>query len=117
MLRKIRHHLKLSVWFVLGLLLAAVLGAQGPPAPGRIFFSKSFPGSAPEYFEVLLEETWKAVYRDSPNDEDPLRFDLPAEDANEIFTLAGKLQFFKKPLESKLKVANTGVKTLRYESG
>lgn len=117
MLPESRRNVKLSLLAALPLLLATVLGAQGVPRPGRIFFSKSFPGSVPEYFEVVLEETGKAIYRGSPADEDPLRFDLPARDTNEIFTLAQKLQFFKKPLESKLKVANTGMKTLRYESG
>ena len=94
------------------LLVSALL-----PAQTRIIFSKSFPGSSPEFFAIELEESGKALYKDSPTDDDPLRFNLPARDAKEIFALAGKLQFFKRPVESKLKVANMGMKTLRYESG
>ncbi len=80
----------------------------------QIFFSKSFPGSSPAYFEVELDDAGKAVYREAPNDDDPLRFDLPAQDTRTIFGLAEKLGYFSRPLESKAKVANMGMKTVRY---
>ncbi|MBI3693911.1 MAG: hypothetical protein HY238_03595 [Acidobacteria bacterium] len=99
---------------VLALALTAHAAAQ---SPARIVFSKSFPGSAPAWFAVELDETGKAVYRDAPDDDNPLRFELPAKDTREIFALAEKLEFFNRPLESKLKVANMGMKTLRYEKG
>jgi hypothetical protein len=83
----------------------------------QVFFSKSFPGSVPAYFEVELEETGKAVYREAPDDDQPLRFELSAGESKEIFALAEKLQFFQRPLESKAKVANMGMKTLRYQAG
>jgi hypothetical protein len=83
----------------------------------QIFFSKSFPGSVPAYFDVELDESGKAVYREGPDDDQPLRFELSAGETKEIFALAEKLQFFQRPLESKAKVANMGMKTLRYQTG
>ena len=83
----------------------------------QIFFSKSFPGSVPAYFEIEVEESGKGVYREAPDDDRPLRFELAASQAQEMFALAEKLQFFQRPLETKLKVANMGMKTLRYQSG
>ncbi len=38
-------------------------------------------------------------------------------DTATLFSMAEKLEFFKSPLESGLKVANTGKKTFRYENG
>ncbi|HZS50601.1 MAG TPA: hypothetical protein VFA54_07065 [Bryobacterales bacterium] len=99
------------------ILLAWAAGAQGSPKAGRIFFSKSFPGSIPEYFAIEVEASGSATYRESPAEEDPLRFTLSASDTKEIFALAEKLQFFRKPLESKLKLANMGMKLFRYEDG
>ena len=83
----------------------------------QIFFSKSFPGSSPAYFEIELDESGRVVYREAPDDDQPLRFDLPAKETKEIFALAEKLQFFQRPLESKAKVAMMGIKTLRYQGG
>jgi len=83
----------------------------------QVFFSKSFPGSSPAYFEIEIEQSGAAVYREAPNDEQPLRFHLTPKDTAEIFALAEKLGFFSRPLESKFKVANMGMKTLRYQDG
>ena len=101
----------------LSALLAATLAAQSAPKSAGIFIAKSFPGSTPEFFAVELDDTGKAVYRESPEDESPLRFQLPPKETGEIFALAEKLQFFKRPLESKAKVANMGMKSFRYEGG
>jgi len=99
---------------------AAVLiyfSAQDAPKTAQIFFSKSFPGSSPAYIEIQLEETGKGTYREATDDDRPLRFELTGKETKEIFALAEKVQFFQKPLESKLKVANMGLKTLRYQQG
>jgi hypothetical protein len=96
-------------------VLPFALPAPQSAAAGRIFFSKSFPGSVPACYEVIVESSGEALYREAPDDDQPLRFTLPPADAAAIFGLAGKLQFFSRPLESKLKVANMGMKTLRYE--
>ena len=83
----------------------------------QIFFSKSFPGSSPAYFDVEIDEAGSVIYREAPDDDQPIRFQLPAKDAREIFALAERLHFFDRPLETKLKVANMGMKTLRYQNG
>lgn len=105
----------------LAVLLAALLLAapvpQSAPQSARVVFSKSFPGSSPDYFEIELDASGNASYREARDDDSPLRFQLAAQDAAEIFGLAQKLDHFKHPLETKLKVANMGMKTLRYESG
>ena len=80
----------------------------------QLFFSKSFPGSSPAYCEIEIDDSGQGVYREAPNDDAPLRFQLPAKDLQTIFGLAEKLGHFAHPLESKAKVANMGLKTLRY---
>ncbi len=98
------------------LLTVAVAAALRAQSTAEIFFSKSFPGSNPAYFEVQIDGAGKAVYREAPDDDQPLRFQLAAKDITEIFGLAEKLRFFARPLESKLKVAQMGLKTLRYQN-
>jgi hypothetical protein len=94
-------------------LIPCLLAAE----TATVFFSKHFPGSLPEYFEITLSQDGKAVYKEAPNDEEPVEFQLAPEAAASIFELAAKVDHFSRPLESKLKVANTGEKTLRYSSG
>lgn len=103
--------------FLLLAALAVPLAAQSSAPPARIVFSKSFPGSSPAYYEIQLDQPGAAVYKEAPDDDDPLKFQLSPSDAGQIFALAQKLDLFRRPLESKLKVANMGMKTLRYESG
>jgi hypothetical protein len=83
----------------------------------RIFYSKQFPGSIPAYVSIELNQDGKGVYMEAPDDESPVQFKLSEQDAAAIFDLAEKLERFKKPLESNLKVANMGMKTFRYENG
>jgi hypothetical protein len=96
-------------------LLAALplLAGDGP----RIFYSRSFPGSAPAYLQVTVEKSGEAVYQEAPDDELPLKFKLTPEETQAVFDLAAKLDNFKRPLESQLKVAFMGTKTFRYEEG
>ena len=94
---------------VLALLAAPVL------AEPRIFYSKSFPGSTPAYVEVVLEPSGKATYKESAQDELPVKFEMTAEEAAQIFALAQKLDRFSRPLESGLNVAKMGEKTFRWE--
>jgi hypothetical protein len=96
-------------------LLATVLQAAGPAAP-QLSFSKSFPGANPPWFEITVEKTGAAQYKEDPNDEDPLKFQLTGAESSQIFDLAGKLDHFSRKLESGLKVANMGMKTFRYEA-
>jgi len=100
------------------LLLAAPI-AQAADVPGvpHIFFSKSFPGSAPAYVGINLDKTGAGDYREDANDDSPLRFQLTQAETAAIFDLAAKLGYFDHPLESPLKVAFMGKKTFRYVDG
>ena len=101
-------------------LLAVVLGlssfAAAADAP-VVFYSKSFPGSAPAYVQLTLARDGSAVYMEDPKDDQPLKFQLTPAETGQIFDLAAKLDNFKRPLESGLKVARMGVKTYRYQNG
>lgn len=93
-------------------LLAACLCA----GPAKLTFTKSFPGSVPEYCSVEIDKTGALTYKESPTDDQPVKAQLSASETNPLFDMAQQLGFFKSPIESGLKVANTGKKTFRYES-
>ena len=86
-------------------------------ADGRLFFSKVFPGSVPEYVGITVESNGAVEYKEAADDDRPLKLQLTSEEAAEMFALADKLDHFKRPLESPLKVAKMGMKTFRFESG
>ena len=94
-----------------GLFAAASLFAASP----RMVYSRSFPGSTPDYFAVTIDRTGALQYTESTKDDQPLKAQLPDADTAALFGLAEKLNYFKTPLESGLKVANTGKKIFRYE--
>jgi hypothetical protein len=100
---------------LLASIAAGVLFAN-EPLP-RILYTKSFPGSVPAFVSVELHKSGQAVYKEAPDDEQPVDFKMSPEDAAEIFNLVDKLERFKRPLESNLKVANMGLKTFRFEDG
>ncbi|HUJ24125.1 MAG TPA: hypothetical protein VLX58_21465 [Bryobacteraceae bacterium] len=95
------------------LLVCPLFAADGP----HLFYSKSFPGSAPAYVEITLDHAGNAEYKEDPNDDQPLKFQLGAGDVNEIFGLVDKLGRLNHALESPAKVAFMGMKTFRFESG
>jgi hypothetical protein len=96
------------------LLFAGSLYAQDAQ---RFFYSKSFPGSMPAYVQVTLEKNGEAVYREAPDDDLPLQFKLTEAETAEVYALVEKLDYFKRPIESGLKVAFMGTKTFRLEKG
>ena len=96
------------------LLFAGSLVAQDAQ---RFFYSKSFPGSTPAYVQVTLEKSGEAVYKEAPDDDLPLTFKLTGAETAEVFRLVEKLDDFKHPIESGLKVAFMGTKTFRLENG
>jgi hypothetical protein len=98
------------------LILVCATAMWGDSAP-RLFYSKSFPGSTPAFMQVTVERDGKGEYKEAPDDELPLKFKLADDETNVIFTLADKLDHFKNPLESGLKVAFMGKKTFRWENG
>jgi hypothetical protein len=99
-------------------LLAGLLAASGFTllAEPRLFLSKRFPHSNPEYAELRIERDGRVEYRETP-DEEPLRVKLTREQADAVFDLAEKCDRFRKPLESELKVARMGEKLFRWEDG
>ncbi len=97
-------------------LAAAAAGlALAADAP-RVSFTKSFPGSEPAYMASTVDKDGATTYREA-KDEEPETFKLEPDAARAIFDLADKLDHFKRPLESGLKVAKTGDKTFRWENG
>ncbi len=94
------------------LLFSAVL--YGAPT---ITYIKKFPGSAPAYVSVTVERSCDTVYKETENDDYPLKFKLRDNECDAIFQMADKLDRFTRPLESGLKVAKLGDKTLRYQDG
>jgi hypothetical protein len=83
----------------------------------RIFYSKAFPGSVPAYVQITLDKTGDIEYREAVDDDSPLTFKLAEAEVHEVYGLAEKLDYFKRPVESGLKVAFMGTKTFRFEKG
>jgi hypothetical protein len=98
-----------ALWVV----VASCLGAAQP----KIFYSKSFPGSAPAYVSIEVDKTGAGVFNDAPDGPEPLKFQLEDAETTAIFLLAEKLDYFRRPLESGLKVARMGDKIFRYDGG
>jgi|SRR5579863_8350559 len=97
------------------LLLVAVMTVAADDA--RIVYSKTFPGSAPAYFAVTIDRTGSATYNESQDADNAEHLQIEPNVTRGIFDLAQKLDHFKTPLESGLKVANMGQKALRWEDG
>ena len=101
--------------FLLGTLATA---AAPPPGPPRLMFIKEFPGSTPAYMSVEIDKDGKGLYKEAIKDEYPIPFELDSADWEAMRALAVKIDHCKRPLESGLKVANMGMKTVRcFEGG
>ena len=100
-------------WSLILLFASSLLAAGGP----RLFYSRAFPGSSPAYLQVTLEKSGDANYREAVDDELPIQFHLAGSETARVFALAEKLDHFKRPLESPLKVAFMGAKTFRWDNG
>jgi hypothetical protein len=105
--------MKLRTALLMAVLAAAACAAEVP----RISFSKSFPGSVPAYFAITVERTGATSYNESEDPDNAEKIQLETSVVTDMFELADRLEHFKKPLESGLKVANMGEKTLRWEAG
>jgi hypothetical protein len=99
------------------LLLAGCCGLSASDAAPKLQYTKSFRGSVPAYVSIELLRTGEGIYKEAPDDENPIDFKIAAGDVDQMFALADKLERFKRPLESNLKVANMGAKTFRFEQG
>jgi hypothetical protein len=91
---------------ILALLSVGCLWAQE-----KVTFTKTFPGSVPEYCFVQVTKDGSFTYKEAVADDKPLQAKLTQADTDELFDMAAKLNYFKGNLESGLKVANTGKKT------
>ena len=96
--------------------LAAIAASAFAADVPRVSYTKSFPGSDPAYMGITVAKDGATTYREDAKDDDPETFKLEPDMVQAIFDLAGKLDHFKRPLESGLKVAKTGDKTFRWES-
>jgi hypothetical protein len=103
----------MRLWAALLFAASALCAADAP----RIFWSKAFPGSVPPYVQVTLDKAGNAEYREAADDDQPLKFKLTEVETAAVFDLADKVDRFKHPLESALKVAFMGKKTFRWEEG
>jgi hypothetical protein len=103
----------------LGTFLALLVSsaAWGADAMPKVVFTKSFPGSVPAWYSISVLQSGDAEYREDPKDENPIKFRMNDADVAQIFELAGKLDYFKRKLESPAKVARMGDKTFHYEKG
>lgn len=97
----------------LGIFCCAAAGLLA--AGERITYSKNFPGSSPAFVAIMVESSGDAEYKEAEDDNAPAKLKLEPEEAAAMFELARKLDRFQQPLESGLKVANLGLKTLRWE--
>jgi hypothetical protein len=102
---------------LLAVLLIAVPGLFAAAAGPVITYSKSFPGSVPAYVSITVQKDGSAVYKEAVDDEEPVAFKVAPEDVQMVYGLAETLEFFQKPLESGLKVAQMGKKTFLWQDG
>ncbi|MGH9723395.1 MAG: hypothetical protein ACRD8O_24555 [Bryobacteraceae bacterium] len=98
--------------FLLGLAACSLIAAEP-----SLYFSKSFPGSVPAFVAITVEKNGACTYQEEVDDANPLRFQMTEQEAAEMFSLADRLDRFKRPLESPLKVAKMGMKTFRFVDG
>jgi len=100
-----------------GLLVLVALPLLAGPEGPHLYYSKSFPASTPAYVQINVDHGGAVEYREAPDDDAPLKFQLKPAQAEEVFQLAAKLNYFKQPLESPAKVAFMGTKTFGWEDG
>lgn len=102
--------------WVLALAVCPLIAAEAP----QLFYSKSFPGSAPAYVEITVDRSGAGTYKEAADDPQPLEFHLSPAEADEMFGLAEKLGRFTRPLEAPeraVKIAFMGMKTFRFVNG
>jgi hypothetical protein len=104
-----------NVWkMAMAVCLFAAASFAGDP---RVIYSKSFPGSVPPYQWISVDKDGAVTYNESTDKDNAENFTLEPAITSLLFNYADKLDHFKGTLESGLKVANMGAKTLRWENG
>ena len=101
---------------VAAVFTAAAWAQSAAQPPQRVVYTKVFKGSDPDWVSISVDRSGAVSYKETPDD-DPDAFQLEPRFTDRIFDLAGKLDHFKKNIESGLKVANMGSKTFRWENG
>jgi hypothetical protein len=94
--------------------------AQNAPSVARLTYTRTLPGSTPEYLAVSVNSDGVGTYegRRLNDPSRPRPFRLSEATTRQLFTLAAELDDFRSlDLESHKKVANLGLKTFTYESG
>ncbi len=96
--------------------LTVLLAFAGTLAGGqKLIFTKTFPQSQPPYVRIAVEESGAGEFRTSPQDDQPVQFQLSDAEKTELFGLANKVDFGQK-LEAPMRVAQMGLKTIRFEN-
>ncbi len=101
---------------LIGVLLMSAAGGLAQTSEHqefRLFFSRAFPGSTPEYFEVELDASGTALYREDP-EEEPLEFEVTSQDLATLLGYVKSLEYFRVSPAHSRKVAFTGDKTFRF---
>jgi hypothetical protein len=98
--------------FILLLLSCALLASAQ-----KLTLIRDFPGSQPPQMQIELDPSGKGVYKEGADSEWPIKFALTKDEVKEVYDLAAKLDYFKRELESGLKVAFMGHKIFRWEQG
>ena len=86
---------RLIVLAMASALFAPLLSAGDAPS---LFYSRSFPGSKPDYIQIVVEKSGDAVYQEAVDDDLPLKFKLNAEDTAAIYDLVGETGSFQASL-------------------
>ena len=105
---------RVLAWMMLGAATLALASAES--GEFRIFFSRAFPGSVPPYFEVVVESSGTAAYRES-EEEEPIEFEVGAAELAELLQHVKELDHFRTAVDDNRKVAFTGEKTFRFAGG
>ncbi len=99
------------------LVIAALALSTTLFAAPRLFYSKYFKGSVPEYVAITVDPDGQVIYQEAQDDNNPIKIQLDRATTQEMFKLTEKLDHFQRPLESGLKIANLGLKTFRFDEG
>lgn len=101
--------------------------SQSPPSSvPQIRYELNWPAADPQWYEIVVDATGRATYRsqarteqgDTPGDPYLQKFTMSAATKTRIFELAKSLGYFKENFDYKgsNRIAQTGTKTLSYES-
>lgn len=101
-------------------VMAPAASAHNAPSRARLTYTRTLPGSVPEYMAVSVNSDGFGTYEGRRLNEPsrPRPFRLSEATTRQLFTLAAELDHFRSlDLESHKKVANLGLKTLTYQVG